>query len=515
MLSEILQNNEWINAIFDFLDFNPKAPIIFTRGAFWIFFLAVFAGFSLLHKRFLLRNTYLFFISVFFYYKASGFYFILLIFSIMANFAIGAILYDNTSKVLRKWLVGIAVFINLFILGYFKYAYFFTDSFNKIFNTDYVVINHLLLWSNSFFDTAFSIDKIILPVGISFFTFQAISYIVDIYRNDVKPCNNILDFGFFLSFFPQLVAGPIVRASEFIPQLYQPFRLTRLEFGTATYMILKGLFKKLFIADYIAVNFIDRIFAAPESYSGFENLFAIISYSIQIYCDFSGYTDIAIGLALYMGFRLPKNFNSPYKAKNVGEFWKRWHMTLSNWLKDYLYIPIGGNKFGVSRTNINLMITMLLGGLWHGASWLFVIWGGLNGLALLVYKNWKRISPYEKNNSLAVHVWKVLFTFLFISFTRIFFRSNTLEGAWAMIVQITTSFDASIISDVIVSYYKIFIVVAIGFITHWLPDDWKEGVIIRFASSSYVVQVLIAVGTVFIIYQSVSAEMQPFVYFQF
>jgi D-alanyl-lipoteichoic acid acyltransferase DltB (MBOAT superfamily) len=433
----------------------------------------------------------------------------------MANYAIGAIIYDNTSKILRKWLVGIAVFINLFILGYFKYAYFFTDSFNRIFNTNYKVVNYLLLWSNRFFDTTFSIDKIILPVGISFFTFQAISYIVDIYRNDVKPCNNILDFGFFLSFFPQLVAGPIVRASEFIPQLYQPFHLSRLEFGTATYMILKGLFKKLFIADYIAVNFIDRIFASPESYTGFENLFAIISYSIQIYCDFSGYTDIAIGLALYMGFRLPKNFNSPYKAKNVAEFWKRWHMTLSNWLKDYLYIPIGGNKKGNFRTNINLMITMLLGGLWHGASWLFVIWGGLNGLALLVYKNWKRISPYEKRNSIAINVWKVLFTFLFISFTRIFFRSDTLEGAWAMILQITTSFDFSVIPDVMVSYHKIFMVVAIGFITHWLPDEWKEGLIIKFSSAPYVVQAIIAVVTVFVIYQSVSAEMQPFVYFQF
>jgi D-alanyl-lipoteichoic acid acyltransferase DltB (MBOAT superfamily) len=280
-------------------------------------------------------------------------------------------------------------------------------------------------------------------------------------------------------------------------------------------MILKGLFKKLFIADYIAVNFIDRIFASPESYTGFENLFAIISYSIQIYCDFSGYTDIAIGLALYMGFRLPKNFNSPYKAKNVAEFWKRWHMTLSNWLKDYLYIPLGGNKKGNFRTNINLMITMLLGGLWHGASWLFVIWGGLNGLALLVYKNWKRISPYEKKNSIAINVWKVLFTFLFISFTRIFFRSDTLEGAWSMILQITKSFDFSVIPDVIVSYHKIFMVVAIGFITHWLPDEWKESLIIKFSSAPYVVQAFIAVVAVFVIYQSVSAEMQPFVYFQF
>ncbi|HIB52092.1 MAG TPA: MBOAT family protein, partial [Candidatus Marinimicrobia bacterium] len=263
-----------------------------------------------------------------------------------------------------------------------------------------------------------------------FFTFQTISYSVDVYRGLVKPVRNILDFGFYVSFFPQLVSGPIVRAATFIPQLYKKYTLTKIQFGTAVFMILNGLIKKLFLADYIAVNFIDRVFSNPLIYTGFENLMALYGYSLQVYADFSGYTDIAIGLALLMGFQLPKNFNSPYKATNTGDFWKRWHISLSSWLKDYLYIPMGGNKSGsgfsyislfiivfiisvlsatiwvpiailsgiitvyvVGRiiptfnnwvsTNINLMMTMLIGGLWHGASWNFVVWGGLKGFTLV------------------------------------------------------------------------------------------------------------------------------------
>jgi len=308
------------------------------------------------------------------------------------------------------------------VLSYFKYAYFFTDSFNTFFHTNYEVFNHFAYWTNSYAGTHFLVDKILLPVGISFYTFQTISYAVDVYREHVKPVKSILDFGFYVSFFPQLVAGPIVRAADFIPQLYKPYSLTKYQFGLALFWILKGLTKKVIIGDFIAVNFIDRIFDNPSMFTGFENLMALYGYSLQVYADFSGYTDIAIGVALLMGFTLPKNFNSPYKAKNVGEFWKRWHISLSSWLKDYLYIPLGGNRGGsigtwiallfivafivllsgkiivlyaviwavlfiaflaiwIKRfrawltTNINLMITMLLGGLWHGASWQFVIWG--------------------------------------------------------------------------------------------------------------------------------------------
>ncbi len=292
----------------------------------------------------------------------------------------------------RKLFVATSVFINLSLLAYFKYAYFFTDLFNSAFNTDFEVINLLAEWTNNLFGSSFNISQIILPVGISFYTFQTISYTVDVYRKKLKPVKNIIDFGFYVSFFPQLVAGPIVRAAEFIPQLYQKFKLTKQEFGHAIFLILNGLVKKMLISDYISINFVDRVFDSPLSFTGFENLMAVYGYSIQIYCDFSGYTDIAIGVALFLGFRLPINFNSPYKAMNITDFWRRWHISLSSWLRDYLYIPFGGNKKGKTSTYINLMITMILGGLWHGASLRFVIWGGIHGFGLVIHKLWVKLN---------------------------------------------------------------------------------------------------------------------------
>jgi alginate O-acetyltransferase complex protein AlgI len=235
-----------------------------------------------------------------------------------------------------------------------------------------------------------------------------------------------------------------------VPQIYKRYSLSKEEFGYAIFVIMKGLFKKIFIGDYIAVNFIDRIFANPAGFSGFENLMALYGYSLQVYVDFSGYTDIAIGTALLLGFRLPRNFNSPYKATSVANFWKRWHISLSSWLKDYLYIPLGGNRRGRIMTDVNLMITMLLGGLWHGASWQFLIWGGVNGLGLVIYKLWRKVSPYEHSKHWAVRVWKIFITFQFITFTRIWFRSDSMEHANELMRQVAHSFNASVIPDVLV-----------------------------------------------------------------
>jgi len=400
------------------------------------------------------------------------------------------------------------------------------------------------------------------PVGISFFTFQTISYAVDVYRGQVKPVTRLSDYGFFVSFFPQLVAGPIVRASQFIPQIYKDYSVSNTDFGIAVFMILKGLVKKLFIGDFIALNMIDRVFANPVSYSGFENLMGLYGYSLQVYCDFSGYTDIAIGLALLMGFRLPKNFNSPYKAKNVGDFWKRWHMSLSSWLKDYLYIPMGGNR-GASlftyislllvfafvvllsgklwliplftgvmviagiimyfspavrltvSTNINLMMTMLLGGLWHGASWMFVIWGGLNGLGIVVYKFWRKISPWENSSHWTADFWKVFITFNFITFTRIWFRGESLQGTNDLMNQIARNFGWMQVPEMLLSYWKVFAVMALGFVLHWLPGSFKEKGMNWFVATPLYQKVILSALTVFIIYQSVSAGLQPFIYFRF
>lgn len=613
--------------ILDFLTrvlaFDQNSPLLFTQFYFWAFFAIVFACFSLMHNRRLLRNSFLFFASILFYYKTSGLFFLILLFSTLSDFILGQAIYNSKSLFKQKFFVTTSVIINLGTLFYFKYAYFFTDSYNQLFHTNLEVFNYIAHWSNNIGGTSFDVSQIMLPVGISFYTFQTISYSVDVYRKKLKPVTNILDFGFYVSFFPQLVAGPIVRASEFIPQLYQKYRLSRLQFGIAVFWILNGLVKKMILSDYLAVNFIDRVFGNPLMFSGFENLMALFGYSLQVYADFSGYTDIAIGVALLMGFRLPVNFNSPYKATNPGNFWKRWHISLSTWLKDYLYIPLGGNKrgsfgtffwiaiiavFTISLsgrtwpavaitliaisiflaslkwpdirksivTNINLMVTMLLGGLWHGASWNFMIWGGLNGAGILSYRFWRKQninikalstfglfaifilldfafpSPlvsigmywtgiifigtfldflYQKSKipfstKWINRAWSIFLTFVFITFTRLFFRSGSnldpaesnriaWETASNMVKKIGSTWNTAIIGDILYEYRKVFIVFTLGMIIHWLPSKFKQWYRINFAFLPKWIQLLAVVLTVFVIYQFITAELQSFIYFQF
>jgi alginate O-acetyltransferase complex protein AlgI len=344
--------------------YSEGLPLTFTQLFFWGFFVVVLAGFSLTHKRRALRNAWLFFASLFFYYKTSGLFVLILLFSTVSDYSIALMIHSTTSLTLKRLWLALSVSVNLSLLCYFKYAHFFIGNINNAFGTHYIEVNYFALWSNEVFGSAHMVDRILLPVGISFFTFQAISYAVDVYRDHIPPVRSILDFGFFVSFFPQLVAGPIVRAADFIPQLLAPYNLARRDFGLAVFWILNGLVKMVVIGDYIALNFIDRVFDDPVRYSGFECVMALFAYSLQVYADFSGYTDIAIGVALLMGFRLATNFNSPYKATHVGEFWKRWHMSLSTWLRDYLYIPLGGNRGATVGTWVCLsalvMVAVLL-----------------------------------------------------------------------------------------------------------------------------------------------------------
>ena len=552
-----------MNRIKDIFTFTEDFPLIFTQANFWIFFAVVYLFFAFLYKRIRVRNVYLFLVSLFFYYKTSGMFVGLLIFSTLVDFFIGRSIYNSNDPARRKLLVTLSVIINLSTLCYFKYAYFFTDSFNYLFHTDYEVVNWLAQWSNSFTTVNyFTVDKIILPVGISFFTFQTISYSVDIYRNKVKPLDSILDFGFYVSFFPQLVAGPIVRAESFVPQIDAPTRVSRTDFNQGSFMILKGLIKKMIFADFIAMHFLDRVFDAPDMYSGFTNVMAMIGYSLQIYGDFSGYTDIAIGLALLMGFKLPTNFNSPYKAENCGNFWKRWHISLSTWLRDYLYIPLGGNRQGTRasyiilgiillgvmiafgnlwtyiliplvaggallaarvsptvkdhiNTNINLMLTMLIGGLWHGASWKYVIWGGLNGLGIVVYKFWRKVSPWEHKTGWLVHAWKILVTFIFITFTRIYFRGESMVHIGKLYHQIWNNMDWAGAIAVLSAYSTVFWVMLVGYITHWLPQSLKDDVQGLYGRSPLPVKVAAVAIVGVLCYQAFSSDFQPFIYFQF
>ncbi|MDX5320333.1 MAG: MBOAT family protein, partial [Bacteroidota bacterium] len=348
--------------------YNAKAPMVFSSGLFLLLFLSFFGVYILIQKRQRLQIVYTLLFSLFFYYKSSGFYFWVLLLSTLIDYQIGNALYREVKVNRRKLLLALSLISNLGILAYFKYTDFGIRNLNALAGTDFKELN------------------IFLPVGISFYTFQTLSYSIDIYRRQLTPAKNILDFGFFVCFFPQLVAGPIVRAADFIPQIYKRLELSKEDLGKAMILICGGLFKKVVISDYISVNFVDRVFDNPLLYSSVENILAMYGYAVQIYCDFSGYSDMAIGLSLLMGFHLPDNFNSPYQSTSITEFWRRWHISLSSWLRDYLYIPLGGNRKGKARTYINLLLTMLIGGLWHGASWKFVVWGGIHGSVLAIEK---------------------------------------------------------------------------------------------------------------------------------
>lgn len=486
---------------------------------------------------------------------------LLLLFTICSDYLWGHLIHSSDSPRRKKLFLSISVILNLSLLSYFKYAYFFAESFSQITGEPLSFFNHFAHFSNTFFSTHFSVDKLLLPVGVSFFTFQSLSYTIDLYRGKVRPVKTIFDYGFFVCFFPHLVAGPIVKAHDFIHQIYQPYQLKRTEFGLALFWIINGFCKKI-VADYIAVNYVDRIFDNPNFYSGVETIIGIFAYSLQIYMDFSGYTDMAIGLALILGFRLKMNFNAPYKAASVSEFWKRWHISLSSWLQEYLYIPLGGNRRGTIgsylaisvlvlflvllsgklwlilaflflavillilayfsetirkgiNTHINLMVTMLLGGLWHGSSWLFIIWGGLNGIGLMIHKLWQKISPFRDTQNLGLRAFLMLVTLTFISFTRIFFRSPDLETVTTIFDRIRNHMGADLLLSILVGYKYVFLLVALGYLVHWIPERIKQGYRNWFASRSFFVMGLFTILAVFLMYQLMSGDMQPFIYFQF
>ena len=503
---------EWIKEIFLY---NENKPMIFSSLFFWGFFAVTLLGYSIFYKKHWLRNAYLFILSLFFYYKSGGYFFSLLIFTTVVDYSVGLALGAIKKQNNRKLLILVSVFANLLVLAYFKYSYFFVDITNDLLGTNFKVVNLLADWTNSLSGSHFDVSSIILPVGISFYTFQSMSYTIDVYRNKIAPVKSIIDFGFFVTFFPQLVAGPIVRATEFIPQLYQDYKLTKNEFGYALFLILNGLMKKMIISDYISMNFVDRVFDNPMTYTGFENLMGVYGYALQIYCDFSGYTDIAIGVGLLLGFKLPINFNSPYKAANITDFWRRWHISLSTWLRDYLYISLGGNRCSKFRRYLNLLITMILGGLWHGASFRFIIWGAIHGVALAGHKLWMELFPNIKTGNFFIKLLGIFVTFNLVCFAWIFFRAHDMKAVGEMLSQIGTSFDFALIPEILRSYWIVFTIIFVGFAIHWLPATFKEFYRGVFIKTPIWLKVIITVLVVIIIFQAKSSNVQPFIYFQF
>ena len=485
------------------LSYDASSPLIFSSGLF----LFLFAGFLLLYGMFrrapMARIIYVILFSLYFYYKSSGIYFLLLIFTATSDFLIARVMARTESRAGRRWLVALSVAVNLGMLGYFKYTNFLIEIANQMFGQGFLQFRNIFL-----------------PVGISFFVFQSMSYTIDVYRRQLQPLTNWFDYLFYLSFFPQLVAGPIVRARDFIPQIRQnPVVVTREMFGTGVFLILTGLFKKAIISDYISLNFVDRIFDEPLLYSGFECLAGIYGYALQIYCDFSGYSDMAIGIALLLGFRFPKNFDAPYKSATITEFWRRWHISLSSWLRDYLYISLGGNRKGRLRTYVNLLLTMLLGGLWHGAAVRFILWGALHGAALALHKVWLRVVPGAKATGAQMHGWSrvlgMLLTFHLVCFGWLMFRAESMQTVGLMLHQIFHNFHAAMIPQVISGYAGVFALIAAGYLLHLLPARVDAATQRLVTYAPLVLQVLMAAAMIWCVMQIKSSDIQPFIYFQF
>jgi D-alanyl-lipoteichoic acid acyltransferase DltB (MBOAT superfamily) len=483
-----------LNQILASLNYNPQNPLLFNSSFFLFFFIVVLLLYPLLANHYRSRTWYLLLVSLFFYFKTSGLFVILLLITAAINFGFGHAIYYSKGRSAKRWWLFCSLIWNLGSLGYFKYTNFIIDTINQISGGSLPAMD------------------IFLPIGISFFTFQTWSYTLDIYFGNLKPIHSFKDFAFFVSFFPQLVAGPIVRASFFIPQINKKLNLDKDAIARALVLIFAGLLKKGIIADYLSVNFVDRVFDNPTLFSGMENLFGVYAYALQIYCDFSGYSDIAIGLAALLGFDLPINFNSPYKAHSITDFWRRWHISLSTWLRDYLYIPLGGNRKGKVRTHLNLMTTMLLGGLWHGASWNFVLWGGLHGVALVLDKAWIN-TRFARSH--IVRFFSTIVTFHFVCFSWIFFRSRDFENSLTIIKRITSSFHGSLFGHWIAEYRVIALLIVIGFLAHWQPDSWEKSYRNFLARLPLPLQSLIMALVIWILFQARSSDIQPFIYFQF
>ena len=445
--------------------YDEHNPLLFNSGFFVYFFAIFICLFYAFRNQNLVRSYIVSIFSLYFFYKASGGFVLMVMASAIGDYILSNLIYRQQKQGVKKLLLGLSIVLNLGMLIYFKYTDFFIDL------------------SNQFFSTGINPLNIMLPVGISFYTFENISYTIDVYKGDFVPERKFINYLLFLSFFPKLMMGPIVRAKDFIPQLHRPYFVTDLDFSKGFYLIVSGLFKKLIISDYLTLNLVNYVFEDPSRHTGIECLVALLAYAMVIYCDFSGYSDVAIGIARWMGVYIPPNFLSPYQSKSITEFWRRWHISLSSWLKDYLYIfGLGGNRKGNVRTYVNLFITMLLGGLWHGANMTFIVWGGLHGAALGIHKVYmeyassfiKKVAPYK------AYQWAAqLLTFMFVCFCWIYFKAENITVAHSMMHQIANNFSLDVWGAFFGNYQKVIYLMILAFLLHLIPDDYIDKILPR------------------------------------
>lgn len=493
-----------VEKIFSLLKYDPTDPLIFSTSLFLFLFFGFLIFYNLLGKNKAARIFLLITFSLYFYYKAAGIYFLILIVSAVANFYVGKWIAQTYSFPIKRLFLALALILNIALLGYFKYTNFILQIIADI--------------SKSNIDPL----AIFLPIGISFYTFKSLTYVFDIYYDTLKPTNSLRDFSLYVFFFPNILLGPIDRAVDFLPQIENEPFISKEDIGRALFLIILGLIKKVVIADYIGLNFVDRVFDFPLRFTGVENLLALYAYVLQIYCDFSGYSDMAIGIALLLGFKLMDNFNYPFKATSIADFWRRWHISLSKWLLDYLFKPvqISSRNLKIFGNVLALVVTFFVCGLWHGAGWNFILWGVFHGVLMSVSLFFKK--PKEKlykllriHNTRFLRFFQIIITFHLVGFSFLIFRASNFQNAIDMLDQIYQFFHAEVFLQFAEKLPLIFGLLVLGYLFHFLPAKlgvWIQKII---TAMPLPVKVLLLVFVIWIVAQFKSADIQPFIYFQF
>ncbi len=491
-------------AIWDLLKYNPNDPLIFSTSLFMFLFIFFLLFYNAFGKNKVVRLALLIVFSLYFYYKSAGYYAGIIVLSAIANFYFAKWIASTEKPLTRRLFLLLAIVTNIGILGYFKYTNFVLQIIADI--------------SSSQIDPL----AIFLPIGISFYTFKSLSYVLDVYLEMLEPTKSLRDFSVYVLFFPNILAGPIDRASEFLPQLEKDLYLSKEDLGKAIFLIMAGLLKKVVIADYISLNFVDRVFGEPLRFTGVENLLASYGYTLQVYCDFSGYSDMAIGVALFMGFKLMDNFNSPFKANSIADFWRRWHISLSKWLQDYLFKPMqfSMRSLKIVANILAVFITFVVCGFWHGAGWNFIIWGAFHGFmmsfALIVQKPKQKLYTLLRiNNTKFLKFFQTIITFHLIAFSFLIFRAPDFKVVEDILSQIFISFQGVVFVQFIEKQPIIFGLMALGFIFHFMPIKIENGFQKIITALPWVGKAILFALVIWIAAQFKSADIAPFIYFQF
>ncbi len=479
-------------------------PLLFGTSLFLFFFLAVLIVYRVFAKHNALRIYSLIFFSLFFYYKAANYFVALLLFSSILNFYSGKFIFKAASQNIKRLILTSTVIINLGILVYFKYTNFLIETIMSITGGEFEPL------------------RILLPIGISFYTFKAMSYIVEIYFEMIEPTDSFRDFTLFIFFFPNLLMGPIDKASTFIPQIEKEYNLTNKEIGLAVFLICSGLIKKYVIADYVSLNFTDRVFEFPLRFTGVENLLAVYGATMAGYCDFSGYTDLALAVGLLLGFKMIDNFNRPFKANSIADYWRRWHISLSTWLLGYLFRPLQISLRNLKNygTAIAIFVTFFAVGLWHGPNWTFIVFGLLHSTYLIFSMSTQKYRDafYTKigiKGSKGLRAFQIFFTFNIIAFTSILFRTPSLEYFSNMLSQIFTYFHGEVLFQYIEAYPIIIVLLVFAYLMHFTPDSWEKKTVEILSKTPVLLQAVVLAVVIWFVVQFKSAELQPFIYFKF